>query len=200
MTADYAEPIARLIDELRRMPGIGQKTAQRLAYSILRRPRADAERLSRAILDVKEMIRCCSRCNNFSDRDLCHYCAAPGRNQEIICVVEEPNDIVSIERTREFQGQYHVLHGVLSPINGVGPEDLKLKSLLERLRAGNVREIILAMNPNVEGEATAIYLAKLLKPIGVKVTRIALGLPVGSDLEFADEVTVSKALEHRHEL
>ena len=200
MTADYAEPIARLIDELRRMPGIGQKTAQRLAYSILRRSREDAERLSRAILDVKEKIRYCSCCNNFSDQDPCQYCAGPGRSQEIICVVEEPNDVLAIERTREFQGQYHVLHGVLSPINGVGPEGLKLKSLLERLRAGNVREIILAMNPNVEGEATAIYLAKLLKPIGVKVTRIALGLPVGSDLEFADEVTVSKALEHRHEL
>jgi recombination protein RecR len=200
MTSDYAEPIARLVDELRRMPGIGSKTAQRLAYSILRRPREDAERLSRAILDVKDKIRYCSSCNNLSDQDLCQYCCSPGRSQEIICVVEEPNDILAIEKTREFQGQYHVLHGVLSPINGIGPEDLKLKSLLERLRSGPVREIILAMNPNVEGEATAIYLAKLLKPIGVKVTRIALGLPVGSDLEFADEVTVSKALEHRHEI
>ena len=195
---DYAEPIARLIDELRRLPGIGQKTAQRLAYSLLRRPREDAERLSRAILDVKEKIRYCSRCNNFSDQDPCGYCTSPNRTQEIICVVEEPNDILSIEKTREYHGQYHVLHGVLSPINGIGPEDLKLKNLLERLREGNVREIILATNPNVEGEATAIYLAKLLKPIGVQVSRIALGLPVGSDLEFADEVTMSKALEGRH--
>ncbi len=195
---DYAEPIARLIDELRRLPGIGQKTAQRLAYSLLRRPREEAERLSRAILEVKEKIRYCSRCNNFSDQDPCGYCTSPNRTQEIICVVEEPNDILSIEKTREYHGQYHVLHGVLSPINGVGPEDLKLKNLLERLREGNVREIILATNPNVEGEATAIYLAKLLKPIGVQVSRIALGLPVGSDLEFADEVTMSKALEGRH--
>jgi recombination protein RecR len=195
---DYAEPIARLIDELRKLPGIGQKTAQRLAYNLLRRSREDAERLSRALLDVKDKIRYCSRCNNFSDKDPCNYCTSPNRTQEIICVVEEPNDILSIERTREYHGQYHVLHGVLSPINGVGPEDLKLKNLLERLREGNVREIILATNPNVEGEATAIYLAKLLKPIGVRVSRIALGLPVGSDLEFADEVTVSKALEGRH--
>jgi recombination protein RecR len=197
---DYAEPIARLIDELRRLPGIGQKTAQRLAYSLLRRSREEAERLSQAILDVKEKIRTCSRCNNFSDRDPCHYCTNPNRSQEIICVVEEPHDILSIEKTREYHGQYHVLHGVLSPINGIGPEDLKLKNLLERLREGNVKEIILATNPNVEGEATAIYLAKLLKPIGVRVSRIALGLPVGSDLEFADEVTMSKALENRHEL
>jgi recombination protein RecR len=195
---DYAEPIARLIDELRRMPGIGQKTAQRLAYSLLRRPREDAERLSRAILDVKEKISYCSRCNNFSDRDPCGYCTSSDRTPEIICVVEEPNDILPIEKTREYHGQYHVLHGALSPINGIGPEDLKLKNLLTRLQEGNVKEIILATNPNVEGEATAIYLAKLLKPIGVQVTRIALGLPVGSDLEFADEVTMSKALEGRH--
>ena len=200
MSNDYAEPISRLIDELRRMPGIGQKTAQRLAYSLLRRSVEDAQRLSQAILDVKEKICPCSRCNNFSDRDPCAYCSSPNRTQEIICVVEEPNDILAIEKTREYHGQYHVLHGVLSPMNGVGPEDLKLKSLIERLREGNVQEIILAMNPNVEGEATSIYLAKLLKPIGVKVTRIALGLPVGSDLEFADEVTMSKALEHRHEI
>jgi recombination protein RecR len=198
--SDYAEPIEKLIDEFRKLPGIGAKGAQRLAYSILRRPKEEAERLSRAILDVKEKIRYCSRCNNFSDRDPCHYCSNGARSSETICVVEEPSDILAVERTREYHGQYHVLHGVLSPINGVGPEDLKLKNLLERLREGNVREIILATNPNVEGEATAIYLAKLLKPIGVKVSRIALGLPVGSDLEFADEVTMSKALEHRHEL
>ncbi len=198
--SDYAEPIERLIEEFRKLPGIGTKTAQRLAYSVLRRPREDAERLSRAILEVREKISYCSRCNNFSDRDPCAYCSSPSRSAETICVVEEPNDILSIERTREFHGQYHVLHGVLSPINGIGPEDLKLKNLLERLREGNVREIIIATNPNVEGEATAVYLARLLKPVGVKVSRIALGVPVGSDLEFADEVTMSKALEHRHEI
>jgi recombination protein RecR len=198
--SDYAEPIERLIDEFRKLPGIGSKTAQRLAYSILRRPSAEAERLSRAILDVKEKIRLCSKCNNFSDLDPCNYCSNPSRTSETICVVEEPHDILSIEKTREYHGQYHVLHGALSPINGIGPEDLKLKNLLERLREGNVREIILATNPNVEGEATAIYLARLLKPVGVRVSRIALGLPVGSDLEFADEVTMSKALEHRHSL
>jgi recombination protein RecR len=197
---DYAEPIARLIEEFRRFPGIGQKTAQRLAYNVLRRSRDDAERLSRAILDVKDKISCCSVCNNLSDQDPCQYCSSPGRSAETICVVEEPKDVLSIEKTREYQGQYHVLHGALSPINGIGPEDLKIKNLLERLRAGAVREIILATNPNVEGEATAIYLAKLLKPIGVKVSRIALGVPVGSDLEFADEVTMSKALEGRREL
>jgi recombination protein RecR len=198
--SDYAEPIEKLIDEFRKLPGIGSKSAQRLAYNILRRSREDAERLSRAILEVKEKIRYCSRCNNFSDRDPCRYCNDAARSNETICVVEEPHDIIAVEKTREYHGQYHVLHGVLSPINGIGPGDLKLANLLERLREGNVREIILATNPNVEGEATAIYLAKLLKPIGVKVSRIALGLPVGSDLEFADEVTMSKALEHRHEL
>ncbi len=198
--SDYPEPIERLIEEFRKLPGIGSKTAQRLAYSILRRPREDAEKLSRAIVDVKETIRYCSRCNNFADRDPCAYCSSPSRSPETICVVEEPHDILSIEKTREYHGQYHVLHGALSPINGIGPEDLRLKNLLERLREGNVREIILATNPNVEGEATAIYLARLLKPVGVKVSRIALGVPVGSDLEFADEVTMSKALEHRHEL
>jgi recombination protein RecR len=198
--SDYAEPIEKLIDEFRKLPGIGSKSAQRLAYNILRRSREDAERLSRAILEVKEKILYCSRCNNFSDRDPCRYCNDAVRSNETICVVEEPHDILAVEKTREYHGQYHVLHGVLSPINGIGPGDLKLANLLERLREGNVREIILATNPNVEGEATAIYLARLLKPIGVKVSRIALGLPVGSDLEFADEVTMSKALEHRHEL
>jgi len=198
--SDYAAPIEKLIDEFRKLPGIGSKTAQRLAYSILRKSKEEAERLSRAIVEVKETIRYCSRCNNFSDRDPCGFCSNPNRSQETICVVEEPKDILSIEKTREYHGQYHVLHGALSPINGVGPEDLKLKNLLERLREGNVHEIILATNPNVEGEATAIYIAKLLKPIGVKVSRIALGVPVGSDLEYADEVTMSKALEYRHEL
>ena len=198
--SDYAEPIEKLIDEFRKLPGIGPKSAQRLAYSVLRRPKEDAERLSRAVLEVKEKIRYCSRCNNFSDRDPCNYCSNPSRSSETICIVEEPHDILAIEKTREYRGQYHVLHGVLSPINGVGPENLKLNNLLERLRDGSVREVIIATNPDVEGEATAIYLAKLLKPIGIKISRIALGVPVGSDLEFADEVTMSKALEHRHEL
>ncbi len=198
--SDYAEPIAKLIDELCKLPGIGSKSAQRLAYNILRRSRKDAERLSSAILEVKDKIRYCSRCNNFSDRDPCDYCTNPNRSSEMICLVEEPNDILAIEKTREYHGQYHVLHGVLSPINGIGPEDLRLKNLLERLREGGVREIIIATNPNVEGEATAMYIARLLKPVGVRVSRIALGVPVGSDLEFADEVTMSKALEHRHEI
>ena len=198
--SDYAEPIARLIEEFRKLPGIGQKTAQRLAYSLLRRSREDAEALSAAILDVKDKIRYCSRCNNFSDLDPCSYCASPHRTPATICVVEEPKDILSIEKTREYHGQYHVLHGVLSPINGVGPDDLKLKNLLERLREGNVIEIIIATNPNIEGEATAMYMSKLIKPLGVKVSRIALGVPVGSDLEFADEVTMSKSLEGRREL
>ncbi|PYV05557.1 MAG: recombination protein RecR [Acidobacteria bacterium] len=198
--SDYAEPISRLIEELRKLPGIGQKSAQRLAYSILRRSREDAERLSRAILDVKEKIRYCSRCNNLSDQDPCHFCVNPNRSPETICVVEEPNNILSIEKTREYHGQFHVLHGALSPINGIGPDELRLKNLLARLKEGNVKEIIIATNPNVEGEATAIYLAKLIKPLGVKVTRIALGLPVGSDLEFADEVTMCRAMEGRREL
>ena len=151
-------------------------------------------------MEVREKIRFCSRCNNYSDRDPCEYCNSARRSDDTICVVEEPSDILAIERTREYHGRYHVLHGVLSPINGIGPKDLKLKNLLERLREGNVKEVILATNPNVEGEATAIYIAKLLNPIGVKVSRIALGIPVGSDLEYADEVTMSKALEHRHEI
>ena len=198
--SDYAEPIARLIEEFRKLPGIGQKTAQRLAYSLLRRSREDAEALSSAILDVKDKIRYCSRCNNFSDLNPCSYCASPHRTPATICVVEEPKDILSIEKTREYHGQYHVLHGVLSPINGIGPDDLKLKNLLERLKEGNVVEIIIATNPNIEGEATAMYMSKLIKPLGVKVSRIALGVPVGSDLEFADEVTMSKSLEGRREL
>jgi len=198
--SDYAEPIERLIEEFRKLPGIGAKTAQRLTYSLLRRPREDAERLSRAILEIKDRVSYCSVCNNFSDRDPCQFCSSQSRSAETICVVEEPHDILPIERTRDFHGQYHVLHGVLSPINGIGPDDLRIASLLERLKSTGVREIILAMNPNVEGEATAIYLARLLKPTGVRVSRIALGVPMGSDLEFADEVTMAKALEHRHEL
>lgn len=197
---DTAEPITRLIDELKRLPGIGQKTAQRLAYSILRKSKADVEQLARAVLAVKEKIVTCHICNNLTDVNPCRICTNPNRTDRTICVVEEPHNILSIEKTREYRGRYHVLHGVLSPINGVGPEDLNLKNLLERLNQGQVEEVVLATNPTIEGEATAIYISKLIKPIGVRVTRIALGIPVGSALEFADEVTMSKAMEGRREI
>jgi recombination protein RecR len=197
---DYAEPLARLIDELKRLPGIGQKSAQRIAFHLERAPREDAERLAHAILDAKEKIQLCSRCNNLTDVDPCGYCADPGRDQSVVCVVETPYNVVGIEKTREYRGLYHVLHGSLSPLQGITPEQLKIKNLLERLKNGAVREIIIATNPNVEGEATAIYLSKLIKPLGARVTRIAMGIPVGSELEFADEVTMVKALEGRREL
>lgn len=197
---DYAEPIARLIEELRKLPGIGYKTAQRLAYSILRKSKAEVEQLARAIQDVKERIKFCSICNNLTDVDPCAFCANPERTERIICIVEEPHDILSIEKTRGFRGRYHVLHGVISPINGVGPEELKLKNLLDRIKRGEVKEVIVATNPTVEGEATAHYLSRFIKPLGVKVTRLALGIPVGSDLEYIDEVTVSRALEGRREI
>ena len=197
---DFAEPLARLIDELKRLPGIGQKSAQRIAFHLERSSREDAERLSAAILDAKDKIKLCSQCNNFTDVDPCGYCSNPGRSQEVICVVETPYNVVNVEKTREFNGLYHVLHGALSPLQGIGPEQLKLKNLFERLKGGQVKEIIVATNPNVEGEATAIYLSKLIKPLGVRVSRIAMGIPVGSELEFADEVTMLKALEGRREL
>jgi recombination protein RecR len=197
---DYAEPLARLIDELKRLPGIGQKSAQRIAFHLERAAREDVERLARAILDAKDQIRLCSRCNNLTDVDPCGYCSDPSRDQTVVCVVETPYNVVGIEKTREFRGLYHVLHGSLSPLQGVTPEQLKIKNLLDRLKDGAIREIIIATNPNVEGEATAIYLSKLIKPLGVRVTRIAMGIPVGSDLEFADEVTMVKALEGRREL
>lgn len=197
---DFAEPLARLIDELKRLPGIGQKSAQRIAFHLERSAREDVERLSAAILDAKDKIKLCTQCNNFTDVDPCGYCADPSRSQDVICVVETPYNVVNVEKTREFNGRYHVLHGALSPLQGIGPEQLKLKNLIERLKGGIVKEIIVATNPNVEGEATAIYLSKLLKPLGVRVTRIAMGIPVGSELEFADEVTMLKALEGRREL
>jgi recombination protein RecR len=197
---DFAEPLARLIDELKRLPGIGQKSAQRIAFHLERSSREDAERLTAAILDAKDKIKLCSQCNNFTDVDPCGYCTHPGRSQEVICVVETPYNVVNVEKTREFNGLYHVLHGALSPLQGIGPEQLKLKNLLERLKGGQVKEIIVATNPNVEGEATAIYLSKLIKPLGIRVSRIAMGVPVGSELEFADEVTMLKALEGRREL
>jgi recombination protein RecR len=197
---DFAEPLARLITEFKRLPGIGQKSAQRLAFHLMRAPREEAEHLSAAILDVKDKLGLCQQCNNISESDLCLYCRDPNRDPKMVCVVEEPHNIVGIETTRQFQGRYHVLHGALSPLRGIGPEALKIKGLVERIGHGEIEEVILATNPTVEGETTAAYLAKLLKPLGVKVTRIAMGIPVGSDLEFADEVTISKAMEGRREM
>jgi recombination protein RecR len=192
-------PLTRLIEELQRLPGIGPKGAQRLAFHILRTPREDADRLVDAVREVKEHVTYCSVCNNITDVDPCAFCSAEDRNRNVICVVEEPQNVSAIERTREFKGMYHVLMGALSPLQGIGPDDLKIKGLLARVSNG-VSEIILATNPNVEGEATAIYLARLLKPLGVKVTRIAMGVPVGSDLDYADEVTMHKAMEGRREV
>ena len=193
------EPLIRLVEELQRLPGIGPKSAQRLAFHILKTPREDADRLADAVRSVKERVTYCSVCNNITDADPCAYCSSATRDPKVICVVEEPQNVAAIEKTREFKGTYHVLMGALSPLQGIGPDDLKIKGLLSRVNDG-VTEIILATNPNVEGEATAIYLARLLKPLGVKVTRIAMGVPVGSDLEYADEVTMHKALEGRREV
>ena len=197
---DFAEPLARLIDELKRLPGIGQKSAQRIAFHLERAPREDAERLAAALVEVKDKIRLCSICNNLTEQDPCEYCSDSNRDPSVVCVVETPYNTIAVEKTREFHGQYHVLHGALSPLRGIGPDQLKLKSLIERLKSGKIRELIIATNPNVEGEATAIYLSKLIKPLGVKVTRIAMGIPVGSELEFADEVTMLKAIEGRREI
>jgi len=193
------DPLIRLIEELQRLPGIGPKGAQRLAFHILKTPREHADRLVDAVRDVKEQVTYCSICNNITDIDPCAFCSNSGRDPHVICVVEEPQNVAAIEKTREFKGMYHVLMGALSPLQGVGPDDLKIKGLLSRI-SGGVSEVILATNPNVEGEATAIYLARLLKPLGVKVTRIAMGVPVGSDLEYADEVTMHKAMEGRREV
>lgn len=197
---DFAEPIARLIDELKHLPGIGQKTAQRLAFHILRAAREDAFALAEAIRDAKEKIRECSVCGNITDVDPCLYCAGASRNRKCVCVVEEAHNIHAIEKTRTYSGLYHVLGGALAPLQGIGPEQLRIKGLIERLKSGEVEEIILATNPTAEGEATAVYISKLLKPLGVRVTRIGVGIPVGSDLEFADEVTMLKAMEGRREL
>jgi recombination protein RecR len=193
------DSLIRLIEELQRLPGIGPKGAQRLAFHVLKTPRDLTDRLVDAIRDVKERVTFCTTCNNITDTELCSYCSNPARDRRVICVVEEAPNVSAIEKTREFKGMYHVLMGALSPLQGIGPDDLKIKSLLARVADG-VEEIILATNPNVEGEATAIYLARLLKPLGVKVTRIAMGVPVGSDLEYADEVTMHKAMEGRREV
>ena len=197
---DFAEPLARLIQEFKRLPGIGQKSAQRLAFHVLRTPREDAGRLAQALLDVKDNLGICEACNNISDGEICNYCRDPHRDHSVICVVEEPHNILPVETTRQFTGLYHVLHGAISPLRGIGPEQLRITNLLARVQEGDVKEMIVATNPTVEGEATAVYLSKLLKPLGLRVTRIAMGIPVGSDLEFADEVTIWKALEGRREI
>jgi recombination protein RecR len=194
------EPLTRLVDELQRLPGIGRKSAQRLAFHILRSPREDADRLCEAVRDVKERVSHCSTCNAITDVDPCTCCGDETRDHRVICVVEEAQNVNVIEKTREFKGTYHVLMGAISPLQGVGPDQLKIKGLLARVADHAVEEVILATNPNVEGEATAIYLARLLKPLGVRVTRIAMGVPVGSDLEYADEVTMNKAMEGRREV
>ncbi len=195
---DFAEPLARLITEFKRLPGVGQKSAQRLAFHVLRCGRDDAERLAQAVMDVKDKLGICARCGNISDAELCVFCRDPNRDTTSICVVEEAHNILPIETTRCFHGVYHVLHGSISPLRGIGPDQLQIKGLLERLE--DVKEVIVATNPTVEGEATAVYLSRLLKPLGVSVTRIAMGIPVGSDLEFADEVTMSKSLENRRSM
>jgi recombination protein RecR len=196
----HPEPLARLIDHLQRLPGIGAKSAQRLAYHILRTPREAADQLCAAVQDVKERVTYCSTCNNITDVDPCAFCTDDRRERHLICVVEEPQNVAAIEKTREFRGIYHVLMGALSPLQGIGPDDLKIRGLLTRVGEGGVNEVVLATNPNVEGEATALYLARLLKPLGVRVTRIATGIPVGSDIEYADEITMTKAMEGRREV
>jgi recombination protein RecR len=202
---EYAEPVTRLIDELKRLPSIGHKSAQRLAFHLMRTPDADIERLVTAIIDVKKRIVLCSICNNLTEVDPCRFCTSTSRDHSVICVVEEPHSLVAVEKTRSFKGVYHVLHGSLSPIRHIGPNDLHLANLLPRLKPENnegvvVQEVILATNPTTEGEATANYISRLLKPLGLRVTRIAMGMPVGSDLEYVDEVTMDKALSNRHEI
>lgn len=198
--AFYAAPIARLLEELERLPGIGPKSAQRLAYHILRGDSESAERLAAAIVEVKSTIRFCERCFNFSEGPECSICSDPRRDASMICVVEEPRDVVAVEKTGEFRGTYHVLQGAISPIDGIGPEQLRVRELVERIGKEEVSEVILATDPDIEGETTALYVARLLKPLGLRVTRIASGLPVGGDLEYADEVTLGRALEARREM
>ncbi|MFZ4583917.1 MAG: recombination mediator RecR [Acidimicrobiia bacterium] len=200
MSSPYAGPIQTLLDELGRLPGVGPKSAQRIAFHILKLPAEDARRLADAIVTAKERIGFCSRCFNLSEGELCEICRDDRREANLVCVVEEPRDVVALERTREFRGRYHVLQGALSPIDGVGPDQLRIKELMARIPAEGITEAVVATNPNVEGEATAMYLARLLKPLGVRVTRLASGLPVGGDLEYADEITLGRALEGRREI
>ncbi len=200
MYIDYPAPLARLIDELSKMPTVGPKTAQRRAFYLLRVSAEDARALADAILDIKTSMRHCSTCFTITDVDPCAICRDTARHGDVLCVVEDPRDVIALERTREFRGRYHVLHGAISPLDGIGPDDLKIPQLLARVQAGGIKELIIATNPRVEGEATAIYLARILKPMGVRVTRIAHGLPVGGDLEYADEVTLARALEGRRDL
>jgi len=202
---DYAEPVTKLIDEFKRLPSIGQKSAQRLAFYILRAPEAEVERLVEALREVKQRISECSICNNLTDINPCRFCSLPSRDHSMLCIVEQPYDLVAVEKTRSYKGLYHVLHGSLSPIRGMRPSDLRLDNLLPRLKPENndgveVQEVILATNPITEGEATANYISRLLKPLGLRVTRLAMGMPVGSDLEYVDEVTMDKALTNRHEM
>lgn len=196
----YTGPITRLIEEFSKLPGVGRKTAQRLAFHVINMNNNDVEALSKAILEAKREIKYCSVCCNISDSEICGMCSNKNRDAGIICVVEDPRDVAAMERTRDYKGQYHVLHGVISPMDGIGPDMIKIKELIQRVGTQDVKEIIMATNPTIEGEATAMYVARLLKPMGIKVTRIAHGLPVGGDLEYADEVTISKALEGRREI
>lgn len=197
---DFAEPLERLIQQLKRLPGIGQKSAQRIAFHVLRAPREDASQFAQAVLDVKDKLTICAQCNNISDGELCGFCRDPHRDHAVVCVVEEPHNILAVETTRQFHGVYHVLHGTLSPLKGIGPDQLRIKGLIERVGPDGIQEVIVATNPTVEGEATAVYLSRLLKPLGVRVSRIGMGIPVGSDLEFADEVTMTKSLENRRDM
>lgn len=196
---DYPAPLARLIDELKRLPGIGPKSAQRIAFHILKGSKEEAARLSQAVGGLIDSVRSCTVCNAFTDQEVCATCSDPARAGGIVCVVEEPHGLLAVERTRDFKGRYHVLHGALSPLSGIGPDELRIQGLLDRIRQGGIQEVILATSPTVEGEATAVYLSRILKPLGVKVTRIAMGVPVGSDLDWADEVTIAKAMEGRRE-
>jgi len=196
----YAAPIAKLIEAFSKLPGIGSKTAQRLAFYLLDMPQKEAEELAYAIINAKRNVKYCEVCSNITDSDRCNICSDVHRDNSIICVVEDPRDVVAMEKTREYKGLYHVLHGAISPMDGIGPDDIRIKELLSRLGDGNVKEVILATNPNIEGEATAMYISKLIKPLGIKATRIAHGVPVGGDLEYADEVTLMKALEGRREI
>lgn len=200
MNDDLAAPMSRLVDELKRLPGIGAKSAQRIAFHLLGVPMEEAQRLASAVTDMRSKIRLCAQCNNISEDELCPICADPKRDSGLVCVLEQPNNIVIVERGRQYKGRYHILHGVVSPLRGVGPEDLKIENLMARVRAGEVREVILATSPTTEGQATASYLAKLLKPHGVKVSRIGMGIPIGSELEFVDEATMWESIEGRREV